>query len=172
MVIVAIEAQDSLRAKYLENAYSVAMSTLAAEAFQEQSTPGASEMLGVKNEDPKQVKRLVFWQCRASKLSVKLSGKNKKHCNTYHPYQTYTQTHIQRQRHRHTDSDTQRAPLPPLSSPPLLHSPLPKLEHLCPASHLVFVLLFICARFRRSASDYGKPTSVSLRMFRNSVFLS
>ena len=111
MVIVAIEAQDSLRAKYLENAYSVAMSTLAAEAFREQSTPGASEMLGVKNEDPKQVKRLVFWQCRASKLSVKLSGKNKKHCNTYHPYQTYTQTHIQRQRHRHTYSDTQRAPL-------------------------------------------------------------
>ena len=68
-------------------------------------------MFGVKNEDPKKVKRLVFWQCRASKLSVKLSGKNKKHCNTYHPYQTYTQTHIQRQRHRHTYSDTQRAPL-------------------------------------------------------------
>ena len=47
MVIVAIEAQDSLRAKYLENAYSVAMSTLAVEAFREQSTPGASDMLGV-----------------------------------------------------------------------------------------------------------------------------
>ena len=44
----------------MENAYSVAMSTLAAEAFREQSTPGASEMLGVKNEDPKKVKRLVF----------------------------------------------------------------------------------------------------------------
>ena len=132
MVIVAIEAQDSLRAKYLENAYSVAMSTLAAEAFREQSTPGASEMLGVKNEDPKQVKRLVFWQCRASKLSVKLSGKNKKTLQYLSPISdihtdTYTETETQTHRLRHTESS------PPSSLlPPLLHSPLPKLEHLCP----------------------------------------
>ena len=113
MVIVAIEAQDSLRAKYLENAYSVAMSTLAAEAFQEQSTPGASEMLGEKNEDPKQVKRLVFWQCQASKLSVKLSGKNKKTLQYLSPISdihtdTYTETETQTHILRHTESSPLR----------------------------------------------------------------
>ena len=97
----------------MENAYSVAMSTLAVEAFREQSTPGASEMLGVKNEDPKQVKRLVFWQCRASKLSVKLSGKNKKTLQYLSPISdihtdTYTETETQTHILRHTESSPLR----------------------------------------------------------------
>ena len=82
MVIVAIEAQDSLRAKYLENAYSVAMSTLAAEAFREQ---------------------------RSSKLSVKLSGKNKKTLQYLSPISdihtdTYTETETLTHILRHTES--------------------------------------------------------------------
>ena len=62
-----------------------------------------SKVIENKNEDPQRIKRLVFWQCRASKLSVKLSGKRKNiaililspisgmHTDTY--TETETQTH-------------------------------------------------------------------------------